>query len=87
MFGLFLENGPLRVTRTGPGNDDFKLGLTPLGSWADISDIVFVDQPVGTGFSYGDSYNDRMQEGADDFARFMDALLQMYPQYSKEKGG
>ena len=23
MFGLFLENGPLRITKTGSGPDDF----------------------------------------------------------------
>ena len=85
--GLFLENGPFKVQRTGAGVDDYVVGLAPDGSWADISDVVFVDQPVGTGFSYGDSYVNRMQEGADDFARFMEALLQMYPQYSKAKGG
>jgi carboxypeptidase C (cathepsin A) len=51
MFGLFLENGPLRVERTGLKIDD--LVLKPaVNSWADSYNVVFVDQPVGTGFSY-----------------------------------
>ena len=55
MFGLFLENGPLKVTRTGPGDDDFELRAAQ-NSWADTYNMVFLDQPVGTGFSYGDSF-------------------------------
>ena len=55
MFGLFAENGPLQVSRTGPGPDDFVIGWNPEGSWFDVSDILFIDQPVGTGFSYGPS--------------------------------
>ena len=52
MFGLFLENGPLRVRRNGTGPDDFVLSAAD-ASWADDYSVVFIDQPVGTGFSYG----------------------------------
>ena len=55
MFGLFMESGPLRVRRIGKGDDDFELHAAD-NSWADDYNLVFVDQPVGTGFSYGDSY-------------------------------
>ena len=60
MFGLFLENGPLRVKRTGDGSDDFELYAAE-NSWADSYNLIFLDQPVGTGFSYGDSYLTSMQ--------------------------
>jgi carboxypeptidase D len=43
MFGLFLENGPLRVTRTGPTNDDLEVGLSKDGSWLDHADLLFLD--------------------------------------------
>ena len=43
MFGLFLENGPLRVSRTGTTADDFLIGLQKEGSWLDNSDIIFLD--------------------------------------------
>jgi carboxypeptidase C (cathepsin A) len=43
MFGLFAENGPLRVKRNGTGPDDFVVGWAEDGSWFDISDIIFVD--------------------------------------------
>lgn len=66
MFGLFLENGPLRVTQPNGGkdNDDFLIGLEKRGSWGDYADMIFLDQPVGTGFSYGESVLDNMNDGA-----------------------
>ncbi|KAG0032059.1 hypothetical protein BGZ81_011736 [Podila clonocystis] len=45
MIGLFFENGPIRVT------DNMKLARRPT-SWADEYSILFIDQPVGTGYSY-----------------------------------
>lgn len=43
MFGLFLENGPLRINKTGPTDSDYNVFLNPEGSWADISNIIFLD--------------------------------------------
>ncbi len=44
MRGLFVENGPLRVARTGTGADDFIVGLANHeGSWADIADVLYLD--------------------------------------------
>ncbi|KAG0338042.1 hypothetical protein BG000_004630 [Podila horticola] len=45
MIGLFFENGPIRVT------DNMKLARRPT-SWADEYSVLFIDQPVGTGYSY-----------------------------------
>lgn len=81
MFGLFLENGPIRLGKNGPGEDDYILSLNPDGSWVDIADMVFIDQPVGTGFSYGNTYLDRMEDGATEFVSFLVAFLKMYPEY------
>lgn len=53
MFGLFLENGPLRINKTGSTEKDYVVYMNPEGSWADVASIVFLDQPIGTGFSYG----------------------------------
>ena len=46
MDGMFLENGPFR----------FRNGTLALNrySWYHNSDILYVDQPVGTGFSFAD---------------------------------
>lgn len=69
MFGLFAENGPLRVSRNGTGANDFLVdwqdpSTTP-GSWFDVADILYIDQPVGTGFSYGESLLTTMEQAGD----------------------
>ncbi|KAJ3100799.1 hypothetical protein HDU97_001917 [Phlyctochytrium planicorne] len=45
MIGLFYEMGPLRV------NDDLKIERNP-DSWNGEYGMLFIDNPVGTGFSY-----------------------------------
>jgi len=48
LFGLFIEHGPFFV----PADD-----LIPVKrdiSWADSYNVIYVDQPVGTGFSFTD---------------------------------
>lgn len=44
LTGLFAENGPFTV------QDDLTLLSNPY-SWNNSTNLVFVDQPVGTGFS------------------------------------
>lgn len=41
---LFFENGPFSI------NDDLSLKNNTY-SWNDVATVVYVDQPVGTGFS------------------------------------
>ena len=43
MFALFLENGPLRVNKTGPTNDDYQIYMNPEGSWVDVANVIFLD--------------------------------------------
>jgi carboxypeptidase C (cathepsin A) len=81
MFGLFLENGPIRVFRTGTTDDDYEVGLHPEGSWVDVANVVFLDQPVSVGFSYGYPLPTTLAEGADEFVTFMAAFLEKYPEF------
>ncbi|KAG8843251.1 hypothetical protein FRB96_004217 [Tulasnella sp. 330] len=46
MIGLFQENGPCTVT------SDNKTHLNPY-SWNNVTNLLYIDQPIGTGFSYG----------------------------------
>lgn len=81
MFGLWLENGPLRVQKTGTTMDDFLVGMNPEGSWLDVANIIFLDQPVGVGFSYGGPILTKMDDGADEFVTFVLAFYDKYPEF------
>jgi carboxypeptidase C (cathepsin A) len=83
MFGLFLENGPLRVNKTGATDDDYTIFLNPEGSWNDVADMLYLDQPIGVGFSYGSPLLTQMQDGADEFVNFMLGFYEVHPDYLK----
>ena len=53
MLGLFTELGPLSVSVDATGSNVI---MTPNPySWHNLTDIFFIDQPVGTGYSTADS--------------------------------
>lgn len=76
MDGALLENGPFRI------NSDGKAYLNP-GSWHTRADVVYVDQPVGTGFSISNSkpasYDEDLSVVTDHFMRFLDSYFQSFP--------
>ncbi|CAL1710317.1 unnamed protein product [Somion occarium] len=47
MIGLFEENGPCLVN-----SDANSTRINPF-SWNNISNVIYIDQPIGTGFSFG----------------------------------
>lgn len=47
MIGLFQENGPCLVNLDGKTTT-----LNPF-SWNNLSNMIYIDQPIGTGFSFG----------------------------------
>ena len=44
MFGLFLQSGPIRVTKANLDDEDsYKVGFSTDGSWNEVADIVYLD--------------------------------------------
>ncbi|XP_020866911.1 serine carboxypeptidase-like 7 isoform X3 [Arabidopsis lyrata subsp. lyrata] len=51
LFGLLFENGPVTINIDGYNGGIPSLVSTPY-SWTKVANIIYLDQPVGTGFSY-----------------------------------
>ncbi|KAF8500344.1 alpha/beta-hydrolase [Russula emetica] len=76
MIGLFQELGPCRINNQSSGVD-----LNPT-SWNDYANVLFIDQPVGTGFSYGIENVDTSQKAAVDVWQFLQIWF-ADPRFSK----
>jgi len=81
-FANFLENGPMRITRTGDDiSTGYSVNLAEEGSWADTTHIVFLDQPVGTGFSWGEPLLTNMDESAAEFQTWLTNFINAFPEF------
>ncbi|EIM82008.1 serine carboxypeptidase [Stereum hirsutum FP-91666 SS1] len=65
MIGLLQELGPCRIS-----NDSTTVSLNP-ESWNENANVMFIDQPVGVGFSYGTTTVGTSQEAASDVWEFL----------------
>ncbi|CAI0452810.1 unnamed protein product [Linum tenue] len=75
---LFFENGPFKL------NNDLSLEWNDYG-WDMASNILFVDQPTGTGFSYTTDKNDLRSNEADisnDLYNFLQEFFKGHPKYA-----
>ncbi|KAJ9540416.1 hypothetical protein OSB04_026922 [Centaurea solstitialis] len=76
-LALFYENGPFKIT------NNLSLVWNDYG-WDKVSNIIFVDQPTGTGFSYSSSEEDiRIDETgvSNDLYNFLQAFFKAHPDY------
>ncbi|KAI9844588.1 MAG: Cell death protease [Thelocarpon superellum] len=77
--GAVMEVGPYRLMDEGhlTYND---------GAWDEFANLLFVDQPVGTGYSYVDSnsYLHELPEMADQFVIFLREFFALFPQYEHD---
>lgn len=74
--GALMEIGPYRV------RDKNNLVLNN-GSWNEFANLLFVDNPVGTGFSYvnTDSFIHELDTMADHFVIFLTKFFELFPHY------
>ncbi|XP_058099119.1 serine carboxypeptidase-like isoform X1 [Magnolia sinica] len=78
-LALFYENGPYKIA------DNMSLIWNDYG-WDKASNLIFVDQPTGTGFSYSTDLRDiRFGEKgvSNDVYDFLQAFFKEHPSYSK----
>lgn len=79
MDGNLMEVGPYRVLEGG------RLAYNN-GSWDQYSNLLFVDSPVGTGFSFvdTDSYLHELPEVATQFVTFLQHFFKIFPEYEND---
>lgn len=76
MDGALMEIGPYRL------KDDAHLVYNE-GSWDEFANLLFIDNPVGTGFSYvdTDSYVHELKDMADQLIIFLEKFFAMFPEH------
>ncbi|CAD5183114.1 unnamed protein product [Musa acuminata subsp. malaccensis] len=78
-YGAAVELGPLRVKRHGTGLEFNKY------AWNKEANLLFLESPVGVGFSYTNTSSDltKLEDGfvAEDAYRFLVNWLRRFPQY------
>jgi len=65
MLGLFQENGPCRIS-----NNSQTVSLNPQ-SWNNVANVLYIDQPIGVGFSHGTTSVGTSQAAAQDVWKFL----------------
>ncbi|KAJ3498382.1 hypothetical protein NLG97_g1159 [Lecanicillium saksenae] len=78
MAGLFTELGPATIPNYDqkPVRNDY--------SWNNNASVIFLDQPVNTGFSYSNSNVGTSVASAKDIYSLLTFFFKQYPQYAKQ---
>ncbi|KAL8418585.1 hypothetical protein RB594_001981 [Gaeumannomyces avenae] len=79
MDGALMEVGPYRLK-------DKNTLVYNEGSWSEFANIMFIDNPVGTGFSYvnTDSFVTELNQMADQFIQFLEKWFALFPEYQND---
>ncbi|CAO3635321.1 unnamed protein product [Cunninghamella echinulata] len=76
MVGVWQEMGPCRVNEDGS-----QAIYNEKGSWNKVSNMLFIDQPSSTGFSYGSSNITTTKEATKYIYTFIQLFLEAFTQY------
>ena len=77
MMGLLLEVGPSRINKAR------KIEYNQF-SWNNNASVLFIDQPTGTGFSYGTGRVNSTMSAAQDVYALLTLFFRQFPQYGKQ---
>ncbi len=78
LFGFFVENGPVSVDSTGSFSQN-------AFSWNQFANVIWIDQPVGTGFSFVNDSNGYMHSEdvlAHQLLNCLDGFFSLHPKYA-----
>lgn len=81
MIGLFQENGPCHFV-----NGESTPSLNQY-SWNNYANMLYIDQPIGTGFSYGTDDVSSTAQAAPYVWKLLQAFLTQFPQYESREFG
>jgi cathepsin A (carboxypeptidase C) len=76
-LALLTENGPCSVNKDGKGTS-----VNPY-SWTEAAHVLWLDQPAGVGFSYGDENDSGEEMIGEDAYYFFQAFFKSHPDYAK----
>ena len=76
-LALLTENGPCSV------NEDGKTTTPNPYSWTEAAHVLWLDQPAGVGYSYGDENDSGEAMVSEDAYYFFQAFFQTHPEYAK----
>jgi cathepsin A (carboxypeptidase C) len=74
-LALLTENGPCTVNKDGMTTEH-----NPY-SWTETANVLWLDQPAGVGFSYGEETDSNENMVGEDAYYFLQAFFQTYPEY------
>jgi cathepsin A (carboxypeptidase C) len=78
-LALLTENGPCSVTSDGKSTT-----INP-NSWTEAAHVLWLDQPAGVGYSYGDINDSNEEMISEDAYYFLQKFYEEHPEYSKNK--
>ena len=81
MIGLFQEKGPCHFV-----GEDTEPSLNP-DSWNNYANMLYFDQPIGVGFSYGTDDVSSSTEAAPYVWKLLQAFFAQFPQYENRDFG
>ena len=83
MEGLFMEMGPYKIAEEFGGNHGLSLVRNP-HAWSNDFHMIFIDNPVGTGFSFVDEFSG-LPTGQPQVAAYLENVLaqffELFPEY------
>ncbi|KDN46769.1 alpha/beta-hydrolase [Tilletiaria anomala UBC 951] len=82
--GVMMEIGAWRTKADGTGLEWAQEG----GAWNEYVDVLYLDQPVGTGFSYvsTNAYASTLSQAADEVKYFLERFVEVFPEYKRGNG-